>query len=152
MFSILFINRPIFAMVIAIVIVIVGVISIPILPVESTPNITPPTVSVSTSYPGANAQVVADAVTAPIEEQVNGVENMNYMTSKSSSDGRMDLTVTFELGTDPDMAAVLTQNRVSIAEPLLPEEVKRQGIKTESCSSATTSPRASRTCWRASMA
>jgi len=128
MFSIFFINRPVFAMVISIVIVIVGVITIPILPVESTPDITPPTVSISTRYPGADAQVVADAVTAPIEQQINGVEDMNYMLSKSSSDGSMNLTVTFELGTDPDMATVLTQNRVAIAEPLLPEEVKRQGI------------------------
>jgi HAE1 family hydrophobic/amphiphilic exporter-1 len=130
-FSSMFINRPIFAMVISIVIVLMGTLSIPLLPVASMPDITPPTVKVSTSFPGANAQVVEETVTSPIEQQVNGVENMIYMASKSSSDGSMDLTVTFKIGTDPDMAAVLTQNRVAIAEPLLPEDVKRQGVKTE---------------------
>ena len=131
MFSRFFIYRPVFALVIAIVIVILGSISIPTLPIESMPDITPPTVSVSTSFPGANAQVVEQTVTTPIEKEVNGVENMIYMQSKSTSVGSMDLTVSFDIGTDPDMAAVLTQNRVSIAEPLLPEEVKRQGVKTE---------------------
>ena len=131
MFSRFFIYRPVFALVISIVVVILGTISIPTLPVESMPDITPPTVSVSTSFPGANAQVVEQTVTTPIEKEVNGVENMIYMQSKSTSVGSMDLTVSFDIGTDPDMAAVLTQNRVSIAEPLLPEEVKRQGVKTE---------------------
>jgi HAE1 family hydrophobic/amphiphilic exporter-1 len=131
MFSRFFIYRPVFALVIAIVIVIPGTISIPTLPVESMPDITPPTVSVSTSFPGAGAQVVEQTVTTPIEKEVNGVENMIYMQSKSTSVGSMELTVSFDIGTDPDMAAVLTQNRVSIAEPLLPEEVKRQGVKTE---------------------
>ena len=130
-FSAIFINRPIFAMVISIVIVLMGALSIPILPVASMPDITPPTVKVTTSYPGANAQVVEETVTSPIEQEVNGVENMIYMTSKSSSDGSLDLTVTFRIGTDPDMAAVLVQNRVSIADPVLPEEVKRQGVKVE---------------------
>jgi HAE1 family hydrophobic/amphiphilic exporter-1 len=136
MFSQFFINRPIFALVISIVIVLVGVLSIPILPVESMPDITPPTVKVVTQYPGADAQVVVDAVTTPIEQQINGVENMIYMSSKSSADGKMDLTVTFDIGTDPDMAQVLTQNRVAIAEPLLPEEVKRQGVVTKKQSTA----------------
>ena len=131
MFSRFFIYRPVFALVISIVVVILGTISIPTLPVESMPDITPPTVSVSTSFPGANAQVVEQTVTTPIEKEVNGVEDMIYMQSKSTSVGKMELTVSFEIGTDPDMAAVLTQNRVSIAEPLLPEEVKRQGVKTE---------------------
>jgi HAE1 family hydrophobic/amphiphilic exporter-1 len=131
MFSRFFIYRPVFALVISIVVVILGTISIPTLPVESMPDITPPTVSVSTSFPGANAQVVEQTVTTPIEKEVNGVEDMIYMQSRSTSVGSMDLTVSFEIGTDPDMAAVLTQNRVSIAEPLLPEEVKRQGVKTE---------------------
>ncbi len=131
MFSRFFIYRPVFALVIAIVIVILGTISIPTLPVESMPDITPPTVSVSTSFPGANAQVVEQTVTTPIEKEVNGVEDMIYMQSQSTSVGSMELTVSFDIGTDPDMAAVLTQNRVSIAEPLLPEEVKRQGVKTE---------------------
>jgi len=127
-FSRFFIYRPVFALVISIVIVILGVISIPTLPVESMPDITPPTVQVSTVFPGANAQVVEQTVTTPIEQQVNGVEDMIYMSSKSTSAGSMDLTVSFEIGTDVDMAAVLTQNRVSVAEPLLPEEVKRQGV------------------------
>ncbi len=131
MFSRFFIYRPVFALVISIVVVILGTISIPTLPVESMPDITPPTVQVSTNFPGANAQVVEQTVTTPIEKEVNGVQDMIYMQSKSTSAGTMDLTVSFEIGTDPDMAAVLTQNRVSIAEPLLPEEVKRQGVKTE---------------------
>jgi HAE1 family hydrophobic/amphiphilic exporter-1 len=130
-FSSLFINRPIFAMVISIVIVLLGVLSIPLLPVSSMPDITPPTVKVTSSYPGANATVVEETVTAPIEQEVNGVEDMLYMSSKSGSDGSLDLTVTFEIGTDPDMATVLTQNRVNIAMPVLPEEVSRQGVKVE---------------------
>jgi HAE1 family hydrophobic/amphiphilic exporter-1 len=109
----------------------VGGISIPLLPIEKTPDITPPTVGVSATFPGASAQVIADTVAAPIEEQVNGVDNMIYMSSQSGSDGSMDLTVTFEVGTDVDMSQVLVQNRVAIAEPLLPEEVRRQGVETE---------------------
>ncbi len=127
-FSRIFIDRPILALVISIVVVLVGALSIPILPVESMPEITPPTVAVSTRYPGANAQVLEETVASPIEQQVNGVEDMIYMSSKSTSAGTYDLTVTFEVGTDVDMATVLTQNRVAIAEPLLPEEVKRQGV------------------------
>ncbi|UCC83508.1 MAG: efflux RND transporter permease subunit, partial [Gemmatimonadota bacterium] len=130
-FSSIFINRPIFAMVISIVIVLMGVLSIPLLPVASMPDITPPTVKIEANYPGANAEVVEETVTSPIEQEVNGVEDMIYMSSQSSSTGSMDLTVTFKIGTDPDMAAVLTQNRVAIAEPLLPEDVKRQGVKVE---------------------
>ncbi len=137
-FSIFFIERPIFAMVISILIVIMGIISLLGLPIESMPDITPPTVKVTTSFPGANAQVVEETVTTPIEQQVNGVEDMIYMQSKSSSAGSMDLTVTFEIGTDVDMAAVLTQNRVSIADPLLPEEVKRQGVQVKKQSTSLT--------------
>ncbi len=131
MFSKFFIERPIFASVISIVIVIAGVVSFGALPVAQYPEITPPTVSVSAVYPGANAQVVAETVAAPIEQQVNGVENMIYMSSTSASDGSYDLTVSFEVGTDLDMAQVLVQNRVSLAEPTLPEEVVRQGINTK---------------------
>lgn len=131
MLSQFFINRPIFACVISLVIVLVGGISIPLLPIEKTPEITPPTVQVSANYPGASAQVIAETVAAPLEEQINGVDNMIYMLSQSGSDGSMNLTVTFEVGTDVDLAQVLVQNRVSLAEPLLPEEVRRQGIKTE---------------------
>jgi HAE1 family hydrophobic/amphiphilic exporter-1 len=130
MFSEFFINRPIFAAVISIVIVLIGLITIPLLPVEKTPDITPPTVSVSAVYPGANAQTVADTVATPIEEAINGVDNLLYMSSSSSNDGRMQLTATFEVGTDVDIATILVQNRVSIAEGTLPEEVLRQGIST----------------------
>ena len=130
-FSAIFIDRPILAMVISIVIVLMGGLAIPLLPIASMPDITPPTVKVTTTYPGASALVVEETVTSPIEQEVNGVESMLYMASKSSSDGALDLTITFEVGTDPDMATVLTQNRVSIATPLLPEEVKRQGVKVE---------------------
>ena len=131
MLSKFFIYRPIFASVIAIVIVLVGVLSIPLLPIESMPVITPPSVQVSTAYPGAGATVVAESVTAPMEEKINGVENMIYMSSKSASDGSCNITVTFEVGTDVDMATVLVQNRVNEALPVLPEEVKRQGVKVE---------------------
>lgn len=131
MFSEFFINRPIFAAVISIVIVLIGVISIPLLPVEKTPDITPPTVVVSAVYPGANAQTVADTVATPIEEAINGVDNLLYMSSSSSNDGRMQLTATFEVGTDVDIATILVQNRVSIAQGKLPEEVLRQGVVTQ---------------------
>ena len=131
MFSRFFINRPIFACVISIVIMILGGVTIPFLPVEQTPDITPPTVVVSTTYPGASADVVAETVGVPIEEQVNGVEDMIYMSSKSSDDGTYELTVSFEVGTDVDMATVLVQNRVAVAMPRLPEETKKEGVKTE---------------------
>ncbi|MCG8689995.1 MAG: efflux RND transporter permease subunit, partial [Minwuiales bacterium] len=135
MFSRFFIERPIFASVISIVIVIAGAVTLASLPVTQYPEITPPTVQVSAVYPGANSRVVAETVAAPIEQQVNGVEGMIYMSSTSANDGSYALTVTFEVGTDLDTAQVLVQNRVKLAEPNLPEEVTRQGINTKKQSS-----------------
>ena len=131
MFSKFFIERPIFSTVISIVIVIAGLVSFGALPIAQYPEITPPTVEVSANYPGANAQVVAETVAAPIEQEVNGVENSIYMSSTSASDGSYNLTVTFEVGTNLDMAQVLVQNRVKLAEPKLPQEVQRQGTNTK---------------------
>ena len=131
MFSRFFIERPIFASVISIVLVIAGLVSLGTLPIAQYPEITPPTVEVKATYPGANAEVVAETVAAPIEQQVNGVENMLYMSSVSASDGSYTLTVTFEVGTDLDMAQVMVQNRVVLATPNLPEEVNRQGVNTK---------------------
>jgi len=123
-----FIDRPVFANVIAIITMLVGGIALWRLPVEQYPDITPPTVRVTATFPGANAKVVADTVAVPVEQQVNGVENMIYMSSTCSSDGTYNLTVTFEIGTDLNDAQVLVQNRVGLALPLLPEEVRRQGV------------------------
>lgn len=135
MISRFFIDRPIFANVIAILTVLFGIVAFYRLPIERYPAITPPTVVVSTNYPGANAKVVADTVAAPIEQQINGVENMMYMSSTSSADGSYGLTITFEIGTNLDDAQVLVQNRLSVAEPSLPEEVRRQGITVKKQSS-----------------
>lgn len=126
-----FITRPKFAFVISIVISLAGLLALMALPVAQFPDITPPTVSVSTQYPGASADVVEQTVAAPIEQEVNGVEGMIYMSSKSDNDGRYSLTVTFDIGTDADMAQVKVQNRVATALPKLPQEVQRQGVKTE---------------------
>jgi hydrophobe/amphiphile efflux-1 (HAE1) family protein len=123
-----FIDRPIFASVLSIVITIVGGIALMTLPVAQYPEIVPPTVQVSASYSGANARTVAETLGAPIEQQVNGVENMLYMSSQSASDGSYGLTVTFKLGTNLDTAQVLVQNRVNLALPVLPEEVRRTGV------------------------
>src|SRR5215213_11877897 len=131
MFARFFVNRPIFATVISVVLVIVGVVALSMLPVAQYPEIAPPTISVTASYPGANAKVVADTVATPIEQEVNGVENMIYMSSRCTNDGQMVLDVTFRLGTNLDMAQVLVQNRVAIAEAKLPEDVKRQGVTTK---------------------
>jgi HAE1 family hydrophobic/amphiphilic exporter-1 len=128
MFSHFFIRRPIFATVISIVIVIGGLVALFALPVARYPDLAPPTVQISTVYPGADARTVSETVATPIEQEINGVENMLYMSSISANDGTMNLTVTFEPGTDLDIANVLTQNRVSKAEARLPEEVKRQGV------------------------
>src|SRR5438552_1617329 len=128
MFSRFFIDRPIFAAVLSIVITLAGGIAVWTLPVAQYPEITPPTVEVTASYPGANSTTVADTVAAPIEQQVNGVENMLYMSSQSTNDGNYTLTVTFKVGTDLNIAQVLVQNRVSLAQPVLPDLVKRRGI------------------------
>jgi multidrug efflux pump subunit AcrB len=127
-FSRFFINRPIFASVLSIVIVLGGSIALFTLPVAQYPEITPPTVEVSAAYPGANAEVVADTVAAPIEQQVNGVEGMIYMSSQCTNDGNYSLTVTFKPGSDLNISQVLVQNRESLAEPILPDLVKRRGI------------------------
>ena len=128
MFSRFFIERPIFANVIALLTMIIGVIALLELPIAQFPNVTPPTVSVTTRLPGASAQIVADTVGLPIEQQVNGVEGMLYMQSTSASDGSYSLVVTFEIGTDLNFAQVLVQNRLSAALPALPPEVQRQGV------------------------
>jgi multidrug efflux pump len=128
MFSRFFIDRPIFAAVLSIIITLAGGIALFTLPIAQYPEITPPTVEVSAIYPGANAQVVADTVAAPIEQQVVGVENMLYMSSQCTNDGTYTLTVTFKLGTDLNIAQVLVQNRVSLANPVLPSLVQRRGV------------------------
>jgi hydrophobe/amphiphile efflux-1 (HAE1) family protein len=125
-----FIDRPIFAAVISFVITIFGAISYLALPAAQYPDIVPPTIVVRAFYPGASPEVIADTVATPIEQEVNGVEEMLYMSSQCTVDGQMELTVTFKLGTDLDNAQVLVQNRVATAEPRLPEEVRRQGITT----------------------
>src|SRR5204862_3968050 len=126
-----FIDRPVLAWVISIVIVLLGAIAAGFLPIAEYPEITPRTVQVTARYPGANARVVADTVAAPIEQQVVGVEGMLYMSSQSNNDGSYTLDVTFELGTNVNMAQVLVQNRVAVAEPTLPDVVRAIGVVTK---------------------
>ena len=126
-----FIERPVLSTVISIIILMLGFISISSLPIEQYPDIAPPTIKVRASYPGANAETVLESVVIPIEEQINGVEGMTYITSTASNDGGADITVYFNQNTDPDVAAINVQNRVSRANPLLPQEVKQTGVTTQ---------------------
>ncbi len=128
MISRFFIDRPIFASVVSIVITLIGAIALYFLPIAQYPRITPPGVSITINYPGASAQVVADTVAAPIEQQVNGVEGMLYMSSQMGNDGSYTLTVTFDIGVDLNTALVMVQNRVALAMPQLPTQVQNQGI------------------------
>ncbi|WP_346839008.1 multidrug efflux RND transporter permease subunit [Microbulbifer sp. SAOS-129_SWC] len=130
-FSRFFVDRPIFASVLSIIIFVVGLVSIPVLPVSEYPEVVPPTVAVTARYPGANPKTISETVATPLEEAINGVEHMIYMKSVAGSDGTLTLTLTFELGTDPDRAQVQVQNRVSQALPRLPEDVRRQGVTTQ---------------------
>src|SRR5437868_8747206 len=130
MISRFFIDRPIFASVCSIVIMLAGVVSYFTLPLAQFPSITPPTVQVTCTYPGASAKEVADSVAAPIEQQVNGVEGIMYMSSQCANDGSYNLTVTFQPGVNLNMAQVLVQNRVNLALPLLPEVIRATGVTT----------------------
>lgn len=136
MFSKFFINRPIFATVISLLIMLAGIVSITMLPIEQYPDLTPPTVQVSASYPGASPEVIANTVAAPIEQEVNGVEDMLYMNSTSSSNGDMSLLISFKVGTDPDQAMINVNNRVQGATATLPEDVRRYGVTVQKKSSA----------------
>src|SRR5258708_5899225 len=126
-----FIDRPIFAIVISVITIILGSIAYRVVQVAEFPEIRPPPVVVTAKYPGADPKTLAEEVAEPIEQQVNGVENMLYMSSESAVDGTMQLTVTFKLGTDPNIAQVLVQNRVQIAEPQLPAEARNIGGTTQ---------------------
>jgi gold/copper resistance efflux pump len=129
-----FIDRPIAALVLSALIVIAGVMSLGRLPLTEYPRVTPPTVVVRASYPGANPKVIAETVAAPLEQEINGVEGMLYMASQASSDGSLTLTVTFEADVDPDLAQVEVQNRISRALPRLPQEVQRLGLTSQKAS------------------
>src|SRR5918994_2347914 len=133
-FSHFFVDRPIFASVLSILLLLLGGIAYVNLPIAQYPEIAPPTIVVRATYPGANAETVAATVSTPLEQEINGVEDMLYMSSYATGDGAMSLTVTFALGTDLDAAQVLVQNRVAIAEPRLPEEVRRLGVTTRKSS------------------
>lgn len=136
MFSRFFIDRPIFAAVLSAFLVLAGLAAMRILPVAQYPEIAPPVVTVRAIYPGASAEVLAQTVAAPLENQINGVENMIYMSSNSGSNGMVEIQVTFDIGTDVDQAALNVNNRVKQAEPRLPEEVRRQGVTVEKGSSS----------------
>src|SRR5690606_11976263 len=123
-----FIDRPVFAAAISIVTVLGGLLALFQLPIAQYPQIPPPTISVRASYPGANAETGPEVIAAPIEQQMSGVEGMLYVSSQSSNDGNMRMTITFEVGTDLDNAQVQVQNRVAIAEPQLPQEVQQRGV------------------------
>src|SRR6266571_6083360 len=123
-----FIDRPIFAAVVSVIFVILGGVSFLRLPIAQYPEIAPPIINVSGQYPGANADVVASTVVTPLEQQINGVENMLYMSSNSTADGRFSIQVSFELGTNLDIAQVQVQNRVAIAQPRLPSDVRNIGV------------------------
>ena len=138
-FAHFFVDRPIFASVVSIFLLIVGGIAHFQLPVAQYPEIAPPTIVIRTAYPGADAETIANTVSTPLEQEINGVEGMLYMSSYSTADGSMALTVTFKLGTDLDQAQVLVQNRVAIAEPRLPEEVRRIGVTTAKARNASSS-------------
>ena len=125
-----FIDRPIFAGVLSLLIFLGGLIAVRGLPISEYPDVVPPSIVVRANYPGANPKVIAETVATPIEEQINGVEGMRYMASQATTDGLMTLSVTFKLGTDPDKAQQLVQNRVARAEARPPEEVRRLGITT----------------------
>lgn len=128
MISHFFIDRPIFASVLSIVIMVLGLVALQALPIAQFPEITPPVVQIEADYPGANAEILADSVARPIEVQLPGIDNLLYYDSTSTNDGHMSIKLTFEIGTNVDIAQVQTQNRVKLAEPQLPPEVVRQGI------------------------
>ncbi len=130
-FTHLFIDRPILATVLSVFLTLIGLGALVVLPVSQYPEIVPPTVQVTTSYPGASAEVVSQTVATPLEQQINGVEDMIYMSSQSTGDGKLTITVTFRIGTDLNVAQMLTQNRVQDALPRLPEDVQRLGVQVQ---------------------
>src|SRR6476660_4887407 len=136
MFSRFFIERPVLSNVLALVFVLIGLVSLVRLPISQYPNVVPPTISVTTKYPGASAKTVMDTVALPIETQVNGVQGMLYMQSTSASDGSYTLVVTFAIGTDLDLAQILVQNRVASALSSLPQAVQTQGVTVQKKSTA----------------